>query len=245
MSPRDAQHLDPELIALRALGERPGPPEDDAAADRHLASCGLCRSEVDELAAVARTARATEGDGAIVEPPAAVWDAIQHELGAHEPPAAAPVVVLDQQRRRRRPWIPMAAAAAIGAVLGGGAMYAATSAQRTTTPTTVVAAASLEPLAGSDARGSVKVVSTTSGPMVSVDVSGLKKPDGFYEVWLLDKKGTKLIALGVLDGSDKGQFAMPPGVSMEDFPVVDVSLEPSDGDPNHSHNSLVRGTLQA
>ena len=38
---------------------------------------------------------------------------------------------------------------------------------------------------------------------------------------------------------------MPPGVSMTDFPVVDVSLEPSDGDPGHSHNSLVRGTLQA
>ena len=91
----------------------------------------------------------------------------------------------------------------------------------------------------------MQVVSTGSGDKVAVDVSGLAKPDGFYEVWLLDAEGTKLIALGVLDGTDKGEFAMPPGVSMADFPVVDVSLEPSDGDPGHSKKSLVRGTLQA
>ena len=50
MSPREDLHLDSELIALRALGERPGTPDENAAADRHLAGCGLCRSEVDELA---------------------------------------------------------------------------------------------------------------------------------------------------------------------------------------------------
>lgn len=243
MSPREGLHLDDELIALLALGERPGTPEENAATDRHLASCGLCRSEVDELAAIARTASRTEGDGPIVEPPAAVWESITRELGTEQ--TAAPVVDLDRRRARRRPWLPVAAAACVGALVGGGVMYAATSTQRTTTPTTVVAAASLEPLAGSTARGSVQVVSTGAGAKVAVDVSGLARPDGFYEVWLLDKEGTKLIALGVLDGTDKGEFAMPPGVSMTDFPVVDVSLEPSDGDPNHSHQSLVRGTLQA
>jgi hypothetical protein len=243
VSPREDLHLDGEVIALLALGERPGTPEENAAADRHLASCGLCRSEVDELAAVARTARRTEGDGPIVEPPAAVWESIARELGTEAP--TSPVVALEERRPRRRSWVPMAAAACVGALVGGGVMYAATSAQRTATPTTVMAAASLEPLAGSTARGSVQVVSTGSGAKVAVDVSGLARPDGFYEVWLLDKEGTKLIALGVLDGTDKGEFAMPPGVSMTDFPVVDVSLEPSDGDPNHSHQSLVRGTLQA
>lgn len=243
MSPREDLHLDSELIALRALGERPGTPEENAAADRHLADCGLCRSEVDELAAIARTARRTEDDGPIVEPPPAVWESIARELGSEKP---APVVVsLDERRPRRRMWLPVAAAACAGAVIGGAVMYGATSAQRSTTPTTVVAAAALEPLAGSTARGSVQVVSTGSGAKVAVDVSGLATPDGFYEVWLLDKEGTKLIALGVLDGTDKGEFAMPPGVSMADFPVVDVSLEPSDGDPGHSKKSLVRGTLQA
>jgi hypothetical protein len=243
VSPREDLHLDDELIALRALGERPGTPEENAAADRHLAACGRCRSELDELLAVARTARRTENDGPIVEPPAEVWQAITRELATDQ--VEAPVVRLDERRPRRRSWLPVAAAACAGAVLGGVVMYAATSAQRSTTPTTVVAAASLEPLEGSTARGSVQVVSTESGAKVAVDVSGLAKADGFYEVWLLDEAGTKLIALGVLDGTDKGEFAMPPGVSMTDFPVVDVSLEPSDGDPGHSKKSLVRGTLQA
>ena len=242
MSPLEDLHIDGELIALLALGERPGTAEDNAAAERHLAACGRCRVEVDELGAVARTARLTENDGAIVEPPPAVWDAIARELGTEQ--TAAAVVSLDERRPRRRMWLPVAAAACAGAVLGGVVMYAATTAQRATTPTTVVAAASLEPLEGSTARGSVQVVSTSSGSRVAVDVTGLATPDGFYEVWLLDKEGTKLIALGVLDGTDKGEFAMPPGVSMTDFPVVDVSLEPSDGDPGHSHQSLVRGTLQ-
>jgi anti-sigma-K factor RskA len=108
-----------------------------------------------------------------------------------------------------------------------------------------VASAELAPLSGSSARGMVQVVSTGSGDRVDVDVSGLAAADGFYEVWLLDKDGTKLIALGVLDGDSRGEFAMPPGVSMTDYPIVDVSLEPSDGNPGHSHDSLVRGSLGA
>jgi hypothetical protein len=243
VSQPEDNHLDPEVRALMALGERPGTPEQNARADHHLQSCGACRSEVDELTAVARSARRTQGDGALVAPPAAVWDSISRELAVDA--ATAPVVDLAERRSRRSGWLTLAAAACAGALLGGGAMYAATSAQRTTAPTTVLAQTQLEPLAGSTARGSVQVVSSAQGPRVAVDVTGLAKPNGFYEVWLLDKDGTKLIALGVLDGADKGEFAMPPGVSMGDYPVVDVSLEPSDGNPDHSHKSLVRGTLPA
>jgi hypothetical protein len=42
-----------------------------------------------------------------------------------------------------------------------------------------------------------------------------------------------------------GTFTVPPGVSIEEYPVVDISLEPYDGDPGHSHESLLRGTLEA
>jgi hypothetical protein len=130
-------------------------------------------------------------------------------------------------------------------VVGGGGVYAVTAGDDVATTPQVLASAALDPLEGQTATGTVTVVSTSSGPQVSVDVSGLAKPDGFYEVWLLDKDAKKLIALGVLDDTDKGVFAMPPGVSMSDYPVVDVSLEPQDGNPEHSHNSLVRGILPA
>jgi anti-sigma factor RsiW len=249
VSPRDDLHLDPELIALLALGETPGPPDEIAAARAHLASCGHCAAEVDELSAIARQARQVTPADALVSPPPAVWDAIAAETGVRatgsEPTTAETVVAL---RRHRTSWVQLAAAACVGLVVGGGAVLAATSGSRApaagVTPS-VLAAASLAPLEGSTARGKVEVVSTSSGPRVLVDVTGLAKPDGFYEVWLLDRKGDRLVALGALDGTSQGSFAMPPGVAMSDFPVVDVSLEPSDGDPGHSHHSLVRGTLPA
>ena len=243
MSPRDTAprsgHLDPEVIALLALGESPGTGDDFIGAQRHLQSCDDCRHEVEAFSAVAATARTITPHDALVAPPASVWAAIDSELQA--PVHTLPVA----QRSRRSSWFSLAAAACVGLLLGSGAMYAVTSSQRTTVAPTIVAEASLSPLPGSQASGNVEVVSTSSGAQVLVDVSGLAKPDGFYEVWLLDRKGEKLIALGVLDGTDKGTFAMPPGVAMSDYPVVDVSLEPSDGNPEHSHHSLVRGTLPA
>ena len=243
MSPRDEQHLDPELIGLLALGENPGTPDELATTQRHLASCARCSAEVEELAAVTRQVRQTTGAERLVAPPALVWDAVVAEVdGAPEGSASADVVLLAP--RRRVSWLTTAAAACIGLVVGGGAMFAATSGQRSTAPApAVVASASLAPLPGSSATGNVQVVSTSSGPRVQVDVTGLAPGNGYYEVWLLDKDGKKLVALGALDGSARGSFAMPQGIAMTDYPVVDVSLQAPNGDPSHSHHSLVRGTL--
>jgi hypothetical protein len=234
---RPDAHLDPELLALLALGEQPGSPDELAAAQRHLGGCGQCSSELDELGAVARTARTVTPDDVLVAPPDSVWEGIAAEL--------APPTVSLATARRRRPWLELAAAACLGLVVGGAGVFAATGSARTSPQRDVVASAELAPLSGSSARGMVQVVSTGSGDRVDVDVSGLAAADGFYEVWLLDKDGTKLIALGVLDGDSRGEFAMPPGVSMTDYPIVDVSLEPSDGNPGHSHDSRVRGSLGA
>jgi hypothetical protein len=239
--PRDEPHLDPELIALLALGETPGTAEEGAAARRHLERCPTCRAEVDELSVVSRQARLVTPGDTLVPPPPAVWDAVAAEVGrsAVAPPSAVPAP------RRRISWLATAAAACVGLVVGGGATYAVTAAQRDAAPPTIVAEASLAPLPGATATGSAEVVTTASGPRVLVDVTGLAAPDGYYEVWLLDPQGNRLVALGALDGSSRGSFAMPAGVAMSDYPVVDVSLEPPDGNPDHSHHSLVRGTLRA
>ena len=58
-----------------------------------------------------------------------------------------------------------------------------------------------------------------------------------------DPDVTQLVSLGVLEG-DSGTFAIPAGLELDELPVVDVSLEPFDGDPAHSGDSVVRGTLQ-
>ena len=49
-------------------------------------------------------------------------------------------------------------------------------------------------------------------------------------------------SLGALDGADG--FAVPAGLKITDFPLVDVSIEPIDGNPAHSSKSVLRGRLE-
>lgn len=246
MSPRDDLHLDPELIGLLALGENPGTPEQIATTRRHLSSCGQCSNEAEQLAAVARHARQITPADSLVAAPDHVWDAIAAQVAPSAAPAAL-AEVAPLPPRRRASWVATAAAACVGLVVGAGATHLAASGQSAAAPgpaaPAVVAAASLAPLPGSRAQGNVRVVSTAGGPRVVVDVTGLAPVDGYYEVWLLDRKGDKLVALGALDGSAMGSFAMPRGIAMADYPVVDVSLQSPNGDPSHSHHSLARATL--
>ena len=50
---------------------------------------------------------------------------------------------------------------------------------------------------------------------------------------------------GTLGPGEKAVLPLPAGVSLADYPVVDISAEPYDGDPTHSTDSVVRGTLPA
>lgn len=78
-----------------------------------------------------------------------------------------------------------------------------------------------------------------------VDLRGARdEPEagGLREVWMMraDLKG--LVSVGFLDG-DRGRFTVPAAMDTAAFPVVDVSAEADDGDPTHSGDSIVRGTL--
>jgi hypothetical protein len=104
----------------------------------------------------------------------------------------------------------------------------------------VLAALPVDP----QAKGEARVLSTGNGRELTVDVSRLATTSGFYEVWLIDRGVKKMIPLGILHGS-QGQFAIPEGVDLSQYPIVDVSAEPLDGNPQHSGKSLLRGTIQA
>lgn len=136
-------------------------------------------------------------------------------------------------------------AAMVGALVGGTIVWSAVS-RATPEPGAqlVVARATLDPLSDKVAEpGEAKVLDSPDGLVVRVDARALPSLDGFYEVWLLDSDATKLVALGALPSGSVGTFTVPPGVSIDDFPVVDISLEAYDGDPGHSKNSLMRGVL--
>lgn len=80
---------------------------------------------------------------------------------------------------------------------------------------------------------------------LSVEFEGAAPQEGaFYELWLLDLDGGEvrdLRSLGRVDAG--GSFVVPDDVDLGRFDVVDVSLEPDDGNPDHSGDSVLRGDL--
>lgn len=167
-------------------------------------------------------------------------------------PAGLPGDELAERRRsRRRPprrsrWTILGVAAAglaIGAVCGS----AVTAFVDDDSPTQVIVAAT--PLNGlapdPRATGEATVVRTSAGGrLLEVDVSQVAgTTDGFYEVWLIDADVKRMIPVGILSGSS-GQFVLPDGVDLSQYPVVDVSEEPLDGDPTHSGKSILRGSIK-
>jgi anti-sigma-K factor RskA len=243
-----ARHLDPDTLALLALGE-PVATDDD---HRHLASCDRCSGELAELGVAARVARDSISVEPLAVPSAAVWSRIQAELRAHDAddpgvPAGRPAV--DEERlapvtflRSRRRWGVVAAAAAAVAVLVAGAGIGWSLLRPV--PPEVVASATLEALpAWPGATGDAVVERLPDGERVVRLTLDAPPTEGDYrEAWLLTGDASALVSLGVVSEAT-ATLAIPDGIDLEEYELVDVSAEPTDGDPTHSGDSIVRGRL--
>ena len=258
------QHCTPEQLALAALREPL--PDPDAA---HLATCEVCRGEVASLQrsvdalAVPQLAAPT----ASVAPPPAVWAAIAAATGVTATPrpevlatsAAAPPQPAAQPpieptavpgggsvlpfRSRRRPLLMVAAAVVAGAVLGAGAVAVLRGGDADGGGETVEAVA-LDPLADNDASGRATVVRRDDGSRVlEVDLRAAPLDDDYYELWLIDQDVVGMVSLGVLRPGTQ-TVELPADLDIGAFPIVDVSVEPVDGDPTHSGVSVARGELE-
>jgi len=256
-------HCEPETLALRALGEPAGSTDDDA----HLTACDRCRAELASLRATVDTGRALQPEDVITPPAPQVWQRIADtlELDPSVRPASVgprPVPVSGERLAapsagpapsaagagarpaRRLGLVAAALGAAAGLVVGIGGTLMISDENTSDRPgATVVARADLEPLPDKRAAGVAQVIETTQGRSLSVEVTGLTATSGYYEVWLLDADAKRLVSIGLL-GSGEGSFVLPADLDLGDFPVVDISLEPFDGDPAHSTDSVVRGLLQ-
>jgi hypothetical protein len=226
----ETTHCDVTTLSLIALGEQPTPQE-----AIHLVTCDTCRRQWESLRSTVDIARDTD-PADLISPPDHVWAAIAEEIASSD---ADTTVVGMRRRFRITPWIAVAAAA--GLVLGG--VGGAALMRSTESTPTLVATAPLEPLEGYAATGTARIERMNGAEMLAVDVSALPQTDGYYEVWLLAPDASSMIAVGTLGAGDTGVFPLPPGVSLADYPVVDISAEPYDGDPTHSADSIVRGTL--
>ncbi|WP_222192944.1 anti-sigma factor [Modestobacter italicus] len=258
------QHCSPEQLALAALREEL--PAEDAA---HLDGCDACRAEVASLqrGVDALAVPAFSATGPEVAPPPRVWDAIAAATGATslprpavtptteppqapatESPAATPggepptADVLPLRPRSggwsRSRWLTAAAAVLVGAV-AGGTVVALTGDDA---GGSVVAQAALDPLDERTASGRAQVREADGVRSLRIDLDAPALDDGYYEVWLLKPDAVRMVPLGSVRAGDT-VLPLPEGLDLVSYPVVDVSIEPLDGDPTHSGVSVVRGQL--
>lgn len=246
------EHSTPEQLALAALRE-PLPDADTA----HLEGCAQCRAEVASLRRGVELLAVPEfaAPGPPVAPPPAVWASIAAATGvaatprpermaaAAEPaPAVEPMHpnVVPLRPRRTRPWLLAVAAAVVGAAVGAGTVAVL---QGDGDDGASLAAVALDPLENADASGSARVVERDDGTRVlELELEAPDLDDAYYEVWLLRPDVSGLVPVGTTQAGTS-QFEIPDDLDLGQFPVVDVSIEPLDGDPEHSGDSVVRGVL--
>ncbi|MET9252719.1 anti-sigma factor [Streptomyces sp. NPDC003717] len=229
-------HTDDDTLTLMALGESPSVP--DAA---HVRGCARCTRELNALRQVVRAvASPAAGAPDLLEPPPEVWESIAGELGLAEPPAPAdpaPPARSGPRRLGRFTVLLAACAALLGASAGSAVTWWATRDEPASTATEGRRIASLR--AGS--AGYARLDTGGAHRTLDITVEGLPRNAGYFEVWLMDSTHTKLVSVGVLGPDGRAALPVPDTLDLREYPVVDVSVQPYNGRPDHSGNSVVRG----
>ncbi len=264
-------HVTDETLAAIALGE----PDVDPAARDHVDGCPVCSLEVAELEQVDHLMRveAASGESGRVrlEPSPGLWERIAAETSdrpespteddrtpgvaaattVDEPGDDAPVVPIGSAPsravsppRRRAGWIIAAAAACVlaGALLGRALWTGATP----DASTQVVATTSLTTLdAAHRQEGTAQLLEAKGVRELRVDATTMPAlASGFVEVWLINTDGQRMVSLGVM-ATPQAVFPVPAGAIEQGYTTVDLSHEQFDNQPQHSGDSLMRGSLPA
>lgn len=219
-TPPPGSHPDAEVLAALALDPRLA-----GSGRAHVATCPRCTAEVTQLRGAAATARRPVHAAV----PPHLWARVEGQLrrqaqdGAEEPPA-----------RRRRLRVALAVVALV-AVTGVGWWWAASGEGGGD-----VARVTLAPLEAGGS-GTAVLARRDGGLELRLDLAGVDAGDGYLELWLRDGATDGMVSLG--PAPHAGLHPLPPGLDPADYPVVEVSIEPLDGDPRHGGRSVLRGTL--
>lgn len=179
-----------------------------------------------------------------VAPPPDVWAGIERRL-ADEP---APVVELARRRSSlRTPWLLGVAAALLIAVVGVG-MLMNRSADETVVATAELAhdADAFDPL-GADATATARLVERDGTFEIVLDDASFPSvdEDADLELWLIetDDAGAIVDVAPVALVRGAGSYTVPASLDVSTHRIVDISIEPRDGDEQHSGRSILRGAL--
>ncbi|MDA3039175.1 MAG: anti-sigma factor [Actinomycetota bacterium] len=186
-----------------------------------------------------------------LEPPATIWEGIEASVAADQ--SMEPVDLTAHRRRRMQRLTAIAAASAV--VLGLGAFLfsnaSGTEGQVEAAADLAYDEANFDPL-GAEALAQVSLVNDEGEYRLAFDRADL--PDDLresadLEIWLIEPDANgqpmDLRSLGIIDADDVGTVVIPADVDPSRFRVVDISIEPRDGDEAHSGRSILRGQLEA
>lgn len=228
-------------------------------------------SDNDDLSALRRLAsKLTDDDWVRTQPPAAAWEAIEstvestvHGFAGDEGSGAYPMalfhhVASDQvlegdppiertterlrtapnvRRRHRRYFGVAAMTVVIAGVIGFSLMTADEPEELAQARPTN--AGLTEPYGGA-ATAVAELAGNQQRLVIGFD-SPL--PDGeSLELWLIKPDLSDMTSLGLI--GDNEWYVIPPGIDIFEYSLVDVSIEPDDGDPTHSGRSILRGELR-
>ncbi len=187
-------------------------------------------------------------------PPDDLWQAITAETAvpAGDPAVGGGAEVIPFASRRNRTVAYLGAAAAAVVLVVAG-IVVLTRGDDADAP--VVAEADLsfdaqnyDPL-GAVASTGAELVEQSDGTfeirLVDSDLPAPVDGQEDLELWLLNdaEAPTDLVSLGLVDPDDPGVFEVPAGYDPNTFFVVDISVEPRDGQPEHSGRTILRGPL--
>lgn len=194
------------------------------------------------------------------QPPAHVWDDINRSLGDGpatsdiEDETTAEVVDMSPARAARAPiargrgrYLLLAGAAAVLAVIFAITLILSGGSDESVT--TFVADITNDTLPESFEGTAMANLAVDDAPMLEIDFDGALPTDEPLELWLImiDPESGEIAdlrSLGMLNADrDSWSGDWPAGLDPTVHSIVDVSIEPDDGDPTHSGRSILRGQL--
>lgn len=79
---------------------------------------------------------------------------------------------------------------------------------------------------------------------LSIDVAGTLPASEPIEVWLIKPDLSDMVSLGTI-AAGQTEWTWPAGYPPTEYTLVDLSIEPNDGDTTHSGRSILRGELHS
>jgi hypothetical protein len=202
--------------------------------------------EPDDLGEIEQLLRELDlSDLELSPPPPDLWAGIDQAVRGDT------VVALPTPARHAgRRWLLLAAAVVVALVATAVVLVANRHDPEEVVATAVLThdAATFDPR-GADARATARLLERDGRYEIQLARAELPTvPDDDLELWLIEPdaqgKPKDIAPVSLISSSKQGVYTVPAGLDPSSHYVVDISIEPRDGDTHHSGQSILRGPLE-